>query len=201
MSNEGNKIIECAQKYIGIPYVWGGESMSEGGFDCSGLVYKALKDAGYNVPRDTAQGYYNRFKKNIVNYTTAGALLVFGKSLSNITHIAINLGNGNMIESIGSRINTKYLKGKGVTVSKITRRKDLLAAVAPFTTNVSKYYPKYTGKSSKLDDMLKTVGASYGSVNKRKSLAAVNGIYPYSGTYSENMQLIKLVKSGTLRRC
>lgn len=200
MSNEGNKIIECAQKYIGIPYVWGGESMSEGGFDCSGLVYNALKDAGYNVPRDTAQGYYNRFKKNIVNYNTAGALLVFGKSLSNITHIAISLGNGNMIESIGSRINTKYLKGKGVTVSKITRRKDLLAAAAPFTTNVSKYYPKYTGKSSKLDDMLKTVGAPYGSVNKRKSLAAVNGIYPYSGTYSENMQLIKLVKSGTLKR-
>ena len=200
MSNEGNKIIECAQHYLGTPYVWGGESLSEGGIDCSGLVYRALRDAGYNVPRDTAQGYYNRYKRNKVDYRTAGALLCFGKSVTNVTHIAISLGNGDMIESIGSRINTKYLKGKGVTISHVTRRKDLVACVAPFTTSTSAYYPKYAGTSTKLDDMLKAIGAPYGSVNKRKSLAEKNGISGYAGSYSQNMALIKLAKSGKLLR-
>mgnify|MGYP004543885107 FL=1 len=37
---------------MGTPYVYGGTSSS--GLDCSGLVYKALTDAGIDVPRTTA---------------------------------------------------------------------------------------------------------------------------------------------------
>lgn len=36
------------------PYVWGGESKDEGGFDCSGAVYKVQKYIGEPVPRTTA---------------------------------------------------------------------------------------------------------------------------------------------------
>jgi cell wall-associated NlpC family hydrolase len=39
----------------GNKYVWGGESLGEGGYDCSGLVWAALKSLGiYNGPRFTA---------------------------------------------------------------------------------------------------------------------------------------------------
>ena len=38
--------IAAAQKYVGVPYVWGGESLSEGGLDCSGLVIRSLADVG-----------------------------------------------------------------------------------------------------------------------------------------------------------
>lgn len=132
--------IEAAKKYLGKPYVWGGDSMSEGGYDCSGFVYNVLKDSGYNVPRDTAQGYYKRYCLNRCE-DKAGALLFFGKSVKSITHIAISLGNGQMIESMGGKTNTKNKPGKGVTISKVTRRKDLVAICSvdvPFISTVKK---------------------------------------------------------------
>lgn len=121
--------IEKAKKYLGTPYVWGGESMSEGGFDCSGFVYNVLNDSGIKAGRDTAQGYYTTFKKYEVAKTPncSGDLLFFGKSKNNITHVAIAVSSTEMIESIGGKKNTIKNKGKGVSISKITRRKDLVA--------------------------------------------------------------------------
>ena len=138
--------IDKAKSYLGRPYVWGGESMSEGGFDCSGYVYNVLRDCGYNIPRDTAQGYFNRFKNNLATIDEVGVLLFFGKSISNITHIAIGLGDGTMIESIGAKKNNKNNPGKGVTISKITRRKDYLVAKLP--------YDKYQNVSRETLDVL-----------------------------------------------
>ena len=121
--------IEKAKKYLGTPYVWGGESMSEGGFDCSGFAYNVLNDSGIKVCRDTAQGYYTTFKKYEVAKSPiySGDLLFFGKSKNNITHVAIAVSSTEMIESIGGKKNTKNNKGKGISISKITRRKDLIA--------------------------------------------------------------------------
>ena len=194
-----NKILSNAAKYLGTPYVWGGESFEEGGFDCSGYVFKVLNDSGYTVPRDSAQGYFNRFKKNEIKSIEAGALLFFGKSKSNITHIAIAIDDKSMYESIGGRINTKFLKGKGVTCSLIARRKDLVAICTVEKQRIE-YYPVYNEGSSKLDDILRAVGAPYGSVKNRKFLAATNGISNYRGTYEQNIKLIHLAKHGTLRR-
>ena len=121
--------IEKAKSYIGVPYVWGGESLAEGGFDCSGFVYNVLNDSGIKVSRTTAKDYYTYFKKYEVAKSTicSGDLLFFGKSKSSISHVAIAISSTEMIESIGSKKNTKNNKGKGVSISKITRRKDLVA--------------------------------------------------------------------------
>ncbi|WP_127126470.1 C40 family peptidase [Georgenia sp. SYP-B2076] len=48
-SGTGAALVESASKYLGVPYVWGGESAS--GMDCSGLVQRALADIGVSVPR------------------------------------------------------------------------------------------------------------------------------------------------------
>ncbi len=122
--------IEKAKSYLDVPYVWGGESMSEGGFDCSGYVYNVLNDSGIKVSRTTAQGYYTTFKKYEVAKSLpicTGDLLFFGKSKSSISHVAIAVSSTEMIESIGTKKNTKTNKGKGVSISKIIRRKDLIA--------------------------------------------------------------------------
>lgn len=200
-----NDVIRIAAAMVGQPYVWGGESEAEGGYDCSGFVYTVLNRVGYTIGRYTAQGFYNRFKKNIISneraYTEKGALLFFGKSVSNITHIAIAVGDGTMYESIGGRANTKYNKGKGVTLSKVSRRKDLVAVCTIYAEqNLTNFYPKYTGASSKLDVILMNVGAPYGNVSKRKALAEANGILNYTGSLTQNLELIKRAKAGTLRR-
>jgi hypothetical protein len=46
----GQHLVSFAASQIGQPYVWGGESRKEGGFDCSGLVDYALRAAGVNLP-------------------------------------------------------------------------------------------------------------------------------------------------------
>ena len=135
----GQKIVDNAKKYIGIPYVWGGESKSEGGFDCSGLIYNALKDSSIICVRDTSQGYYNKYKNNPGTINIPGALLFFGKSVSSISHVAIATGDGkHMIESIGTKSNTKKKPGKGVTLSLISRRKGLVAVCLAYKTQTVK---------------------------------------------------------------
>lgn len=122
----GSSIADTAQKYIGTPYVWGGESISEGGMDCSGFVYNALKDAGYKVGRTTAQGYRSYGTKINKADMQAGDLVFFGKDKA--SHIGIYLGNGKMIHSSGGSKNTKSNPGKGVTITDVNYRSDFLEA-------------------------------------------------------------------------
>lgn len=124
----GNTIADAAQKYVGTPYVWGGESMEEGGMDCSGFVYNALKDAGYDVGRTTAQGYRSYGTSVSKSDMQPGDLIFFGKNNNDASHIGIYLGNGKMIHSSGGSSNTKSNPGKGVNIADVNYRSDFLEA-------------------------------------------------------------------------
>lgn len=119
-----NDIVRTARTYLGKPYVWGGESEAEGGYDCSGFVYSVLNKCGMKVPRTTAQGY-SSLGKTVTNIQSAD-LLYFGKSVKRITHIAIAINSTHMIESRGNSKNTKTNKGKGVSITNISHRRDLV---------------------------------------------------------------------------
>jgi cell wall-associated NlpC family hydrolase len=45
------KVVAFARRQIGVPYVRGGTSRRQGGFDCSGLVYAAFRSIGRELPR------------------------------------------------------------------------------------------------------------------------------------------------------
>ena len=120
----GSDIVATARTYLGKPYVWGGESEAEGGYDCSGFVYSVLNKCGMKVPRTTAQGY-SSLGKTVTNIQSAD-LLYFGKSTKRITHIAIALNSTQMIESRGNSKNTKTNKGIGVSITNISHRNDLV---------------------------------------------------------------------------
>ena len=126
VSKSGNAVVNAAQKYMGTPYVWGGESMSEGGMDCSGFVYNALKDSGHNVGRTTAEGYRQGGTSVSKDNLKPGDLVFYGSGKA--THIAIYAGDGKIIHSSGSDKNTKSNPGKGVTVTNIDYRNDYLGA-------------------------------------------------------------------------
>lgn len=117
-------IICACKRYMGLPYVWGGESMREGGYDCSGFLYNVLRDCFLNVGRRTAQGYSNMGIE--VDEPEKGDLLFFGSSRNNITHVAIYAGYDMMYESIGNASNDKLHPGKGVVLSRLDRRNDLV---------------------------------------------------------------------------
>lgn len=49
--------LRIAMTAIGTPYVWGGESYEEGGFDCSGLILWAYNQIGASLPRTAAEQF------------------------------------------------------------------------------------------------------------------------------------------------
>ena len=61
------------------------------------------------------------------------------------------------------------------------------------------YYKKYTGSSVSLVDALKVVGVD-SSLSNRKKIAKANGISNYSGTSSQNIKLLNLLKQGKLKK-
>jgi cell wall-associated NlpC family hydrolase len=46
------RVVEFAERQIGVPYRWGGSSRRTG-FDCSGLVYAAYRSIGRAIPHST----------------------------------------------------------------------------------------------------------------------------------------------------
>ena len=94
------KMIAEAEKYLGMPYVWGGSSPSTS-FDCSGFVCWVINNCGngWNVGRTTANGL--RGKCSYVSPADAkpGDLIFFEKTYNTVgaSHVGIYVGNGMMI--------------------------------------------------------------------------------------------------------
>lgn len=116
-----NELVSNSEKLLGVKYVWGGSSPTQG-LDCSGFLYWIQKTAGSSVERLTASGYSKLGKKIAIGQQKPGDFLFFG---SRVNHCAIYVGNGYMIESRGGRKNTKYNPGVGVVKSLVNRRSDL----------------------------------------------------------------------------
>lgn len=116
-----NELVAYATNLIGIPYVWGGSSPAQG-LDCSGLLYWIQRIAGSNVGRQTASGYSMFGRKIADGCQKPGDFLFFGRP---VTHCAIYVGNGYMIESRGGRKNNASNPGIGVVKSLVSRRTDL----------------------------------------------------------------------------
>lgn len=116
-----NELVVYANNLIGTHYVWGGSTPSHG-LDCSGLLYWIQRTAGSNVGRLTASGYSKIGILVPIGQQKVGDFLFFGDP---VTHCAIYIGNGYMIESRGGRKNTADNPGIGVVKSLVTRRSDL----------------------------------------------------------------------------
>lgn len=116
-----NELVKNAKELLGVRYVWGGSSPTQG-LDCSGLLYWIQKKAGSNVGRLTASSYSKLGAKIPIGEQKVGDFLFFGTP---VTHCAIFIGYGYMIESRGSRKNNSHNPGIGVVKSLVTRRSDL----------------------------------------------------------------------------
>jgi|GEM_PF-414174 len=97
-SSLGSQIASFAQRYLGNPYVYGGNSLTNG-VDCSGFTQQVYLHFGYSIPR-TADSQAGVGTAVSVSTSTLqpGDLLFYGSS-SYIGHVAIYIGNGEVIHA------------------------------------------------------------------------------------------------------
>jgi cell wall-associated NlpC family hydrolase len=87
----------CGQR--GIPYLWGGNGASDGGFDCSGLTTAAYAAAGISLPR-TAQTQYDRGPLLPAGAPLEpGDLVFYGSGPTTVTHVGIAVSTNTIIDA------------------------------------------------------------------------------------------------------
>lgn len=94
----GGQVVADAERYLGVPYQWGGTSPTAG-FDCSGFVQHVYGDLGISLPRTSEeQATVGQPVDGLAN-AQPGDLLFFEPSASGPGHVGIYIGNGQMIDA------------------------------------------------------------------------------------------------------
>ena len=91
-------VVAEAQKYIGVPYVWGGTDPSKG-LDCSGFTQLVFGNLGVDLPRVSAQQATAGRPVASIADARPGDLVFFDYSADRpgIDHVGIYIGNGKMV--------------------------------------------------------------------------------------------------------
>jgi len=93
----GTQAAAYAAQLLGIPYVWGGESLR--GFDCSGLVQFVYDKLGVQLPR-TSQQQATAGVSVAPNALQPGDLILYNEPGEGAnSHVAIYAGNGQEIDA------------------------------------------------------------------------------------------------------
>lgn len=102
------RIINTAMQYIGVPYVFGGNSPSTG-LDCSAYVKLVFSQVGISLPR-TADYQFEVGTPIPRTELIPGDVVFFTTYTYGASHVGIYLGDGNFIHASSSR---------GVTISSL----------------------------------------------------------------------------------
>lgn len=115
-----------AERFVGIPYRWGGENVVDG-MDCSGFVRAVYNLCGVNIPRTSADQFKTGEKVDKDNLAD-GDLVFFGASADSINHVGIYVGGGKFVhaprrgdEIRVSSLDEKYFAGRFVGAKRYFR--------------------------------------------------------------------------------
>jgi hypothetical protein len=118
--SQADRVVHAVYSHIGARYVWG--STGPRGFDCSGLVYRAFREAhlakaigGFN----TAHGYYSRFRRmgRVVSEARLGDIVVY----NNGGHVGIYVGHGMVVSALIGGVTRHPIRGLHIPFTAILR--------------------------------------------------------------------------------
>jgi cell wall-associated NlpC family hydrolase len=92
-SSKYGHVVSIALQYLGIPYVWGGASPSQG-FDCSGLVMYVYAQIGVSLPHHAASMWsYGSYVSR--DQLEPGDLVFF----NGLSHMGLYIGGGQFVHA------------------------------------------------------------------------------------------------------
>ncbi|WP_250447709.1 C40 family peptidase, partial [Actinotalea sp. C106] len=106
-AGQGQSAVAWALTQVGKAYAWGGTGPD--GYDCSGLTSKAWANAGLGINR-TSRDQYRQVRKISYDSMRPGDLIFYGsngKDPGSIGHVAMFVGNGQMIEAPRRGVNVR----------------------------------------------------------------------------------------------
>lgn len=139
--NATGEIIAYARTYLGVHYRWGGNTRF-GGMDCSGFLCDVLRRSGIIPLKNdySCQSLYDHLKsigaQEVNSSILPGAIIFFGSSRRDLTHVGLAVSRTHMIESGGGGSRTLTLEdairdNAGVRESLISSRRDRVDALLP----------------------------------------------------------------------
>jgi cell wall-associated NlpC family hydrolase len=99
-----SSVVAIAQRYLGVPYVWGGASPS--GFDCSGLTMYCYAQIGISLSHGATDQQRASHPVSL-SALQPGDLVFFG-SAAYSHHVGIYVGGGSMIDAPHTGANVRY---------------------------------------------------------------------------------------------
>ncbi len=100
VSSTAVDLIEYAKQFLGNPYVWGGTSLTNG-TDCSGFTMRIFEHFGYSLSRTSGAQSGNGTRVSLSEIRPGDLLFYYHGS--SIGHVAIYIGNGQIIHASTER--------------------------------------------------------------------------------------------------
>ena len=92
----GARVLAAGERYLGVPYRWGGTS-PDTGFDCSGFVQRAFADVGVDLPRVSVDQAREGAPVESMSQARPGDLVFWHGAGGRPNHIGIYAGDGRML--------------------------------------------------------------------------------------------------------
>lgn len=179
--------------------------------DCSGLIKGIIwgypengKYGGVGIPDINANTMILRCDNVSTNFSN----ITKGEVVHMNGHIGVYVGDGVVVESSPkweNGIQRTYCNGCGIpnkynlnarTWTKHGKLRYL--DYNTYSTNQNAFYV-YNGNHNSIVDALKSINVD-SSYSNRKKIAIVNGITNYTGTSSQNIKLLNMLKNKTLKK-
>lgn len=185
---------------VGIPTIGYGHTK---GVKLGQKITQAQADEYLRQDVASAEKAVSKYKYNY-NINQFSALVSFTYNCGPKNLKLITSDGNRTLEQISARLPNYVKAGGGKVLAGLIRRRAAEKRLfdTPVKTSSSEvaaqsYYKKYTGKSTSIVDALASIGVD-SSFSNRKKIAKANSITNYSGTLSQNIKLLELLKSGKL---